>query len=143
MDFSRSAIHIIKDVFIPISEINYSFSRSGGKGGQNVNKVETKVELSFNITRSSLPDNLKERLLEKLKPRLTDSDELKLSCQETRHQLKNKELVTQRFRMLLKDALKPQKLRKKTSPTRASKEKRLLKKKKTTLRKSFRQRPEL
>ncbi|MEL7533971.1 MAG: alternative ribosome rescue aminoacyl-tRNA hydrolase ArfB [Bacteroidota bacterium] len=111
-------------------ELQYSFSRSGGKGGQNVNKVETKVLLKFDLAASRLmPDWQKNIIREKLSNYINQEDILQLSCEETRSQLKNKEIVTARFHQLVQTALIPVKPRKKRRVPRSVKEKRLKDKK--------------
>ncbi|MEM6346710.1 MAG: alternative ribosome rescue aminoacyl-tRNA hydrolase ArfB [Bacteroidota bacterium] len=108
------------------AELQYSFSRSGGKGGQNVNKVETKVLLRFDLAASQLlVDWQKEIIREKLGGYISQEDVLQLTCEETRSQLKNKEIVSERFHQLVKTALTPVKVRKKRSVPRSVKEKRL------------------
>lgn len=108
------------------SELSYSFVRSGGKGGQNVNKVATKVLLRFDIFDSTLLAAWqKEIIREKLRSYISQSDILQLTCEATRSQLKNKEIVTTRFHHLIQTALTPAKQRKKTRVSRAVKERRL------------------
>ncbi len=107
-------------------ELSYSFVRSGGKGGQNVNKVSTKVLLRFDIFDSTLlADWQKEIIREKLRSYISQNDILQLTCEATRSQLKNKEIVTTRFHHLIQTALTPVKPRKKTRVSRAVKERRL------------------
>jgi ribosome-associated protein len=108
------------------SEIRLNFVRSSGPGGQNVNKVSSKAELRFNVSISAfLNEEQKIILLSKLKLKINDEGDLILTCQTSRSQLENKELVIVKFYNLLNKALKPVKPRKATRPTRASKEKRL------------------
>ena len=107
-------------------ELKYSASRSSGPGGQNVNKVNTKVELRFNILHSAiLADEEKTILLEKLINKISSEGELILVSQSERSQLKNKEKVTEKFYALLTKALTHRKKRKATRVTAAAKEKRL------------------
>lgn len=125
-----------------IQEISYKAVRSSGAGGQNVNKVSSKVELHFSIPSShALSETEKARALKKLSSRLTKSEELILQCDESRSQHKNKEIVTQRFVELLKDSLKKPKPRKKTKPPRAAKLKRLREKKIRSEKKTGRKNP--
>ena len=121
------------------SEFIFSASRSSGAGGQNVNKVNTKVELRFSIPDSQLlSDDEKATLLSKLAARITDNGELIVVCQTERSQLKNKEEAIEKFYDLLKKALTPRKKRKPTKPTLASKEKRLDDKRIKSIRKALR-----
>jgi ribosome-associated protein len=116
---------------IPRSEIVYSTSRSAGPGGQNVNKVNTKVELRFNVLKSQcLSENDKRRILSLLKKRITSEGELFITSQSERSQLMNKKKVEERFYKLLASALTEKPERRSTKPTKASKTKRLEKKKK-------------
>ena len=112
------------------SELIFAASRSSGAGGQNINKVNTKVELRFNIAASALlTESQKERLLEKLAPRLTGGGDLLIVSQEERTQAANRERCLEKFAALLASALKTQKKRKATRPTKASKERRIDEKK--------------
>lgn len=109
-----------------ISEIHFKASLSGGPGGQHVNKVNTKMELRFNIDDSKmLSNNEKAILTEKLATKINNDGFLILSSQSERTQLKNKETVIARFFSLLEKTLKPVKKRKATKPTKASQLKRL------------------
>ncbi|GHA44907.1 aminoacyl-tRNA hydrolase [Salinimicrobium marinum] len=125
-----------------IQEVSYKAVRSSGAGGQNVNKVSSKVELHFMVSESgAFSESEKERVLKKLQSRLTNNGELILQSDESRSQHKNKELVTQRFLDIIKEALVKPKPRKKTKPSRASKLKRLRKKKMHSEKKSNRKDP--
>jgi ribosome-associated protein len=109
-----------------VTELNYKAVRSSGPGGQNVNKVSSKVVLTFDLVNSlGLSDEEKERSLEKLKPKLTSEGILILNCDEDRSQLKNKELVTKRFLELIQKSLIVPKVRKATKIPRSVVEKRL------------------
>lgn len=111
-------------------ELQYQFARSGGKGGQNVNKVATKAELRFSVRESALlTDDERAVLLEKLATRLTTEGELVLSHQTERTQLANKEKVTRKFYRLIEKAFEQPKPRRATRPTKASVEERRAEKK--------------
>lgn len=121
------------------TELKFAFSRSSGPGGQHVNKVNTKVELRFNINQSKLLDlSQKEILREKLKNMLTQDGDLVVISQETRSQLKNKEIAKEKFYELINKALKPIKKRKPTKPSKSAREKRLKDKKALSDKKSRR-----
>ncbi|NOQ27818.1 MAG: aminoacyl-tRNA hydrolase [Bacteroidales bacterium] len=122
-----------------LKELSFKASRSSGSGGQNVNKVSTKVELRFNIADSLLlSDNNKDRVRLKLKNRISSEDILIITSDSERTQLGNKRMVIEIFFDLLEKALKRPKKRIKTRPTRASKERRLKEKKINSDRKQSR-----
>ncbi|MEC3963873.1 alternative ribosome rescue aminoacyl-tRNA hydrolase ArfB [Flagellimonas halotolerans] len=125
-------------------ELQFKAMRSSGAGGQHVNKVSSKVELTFNIPASEgLSDREKQRIQLKLHSRLTNDGTLVLQCDEARSQHRNKDLVVKRFFELLKKALTIPKKRKPTKRTKSSIEKRLRSKKKTAEKKTTRKKPDL
>ncbi|MEO0570671.1 MAG: alternative ribosome rescue aminoacyl-tRNA hydrolase ArfB [Bacteroidota bacterium] len=126
-----------------IKELQFRAIRSSGAGGQHVNKVSSKVELGFDIGNSSgLNPAEKERLLLKLRHRLTKAGILMMQCDEARSQHQNKNLVTKRFFEILKKGLQVPKKRKPTKPSKASIEKRLKSKKLNSDKKARRKKAE-
>ena len=124
-------------------ELKFKASRSSGPGGQNVNKVNTKVELRFLIQESSILTDLeKEMILQKLIRRINSVGELLVVSESERTQLKNKEKVIEKFHALIKQALHTRKKRKKRKPSQASIKKRLEGKRRHALKKSNRKKPE-
>ncbi|WP_027127411.1 alternative ribosome rescue aminoacyl-tRNA hydrolase ArfB [Gelidibacter mesophilus] len=126
------------------SELQFKAVRSSGAGGQNVNKVASKVELSFDLEASTgLLDDEKELLKKNLSSRLTKGNVLLLQCEESRSQHKNIELVINRFFELIKDGLIIPKVRIPTKTPRSVIRKRLKAKRKTSDKKANRKPPEL
>ena len=120
-------------------EFTFKTSRSGGKGGQNVNKVSTKVELNFDVANSQvLNDSEKKRILEKLRNRIIGENILQIIVQSERSQLSNKQIAIKKFYELLNKALTIEKKRIPVKPSRALKEKRLKKKKIASEKKKIR-----
>lgn len=120
--------------------ISFHTSRSGGKGGQHVNKVATKVELRFDLWKATIfNDEEKRRIANVLSSRFQSDNLLQVISQESRSQQRNKLLAMDQLYQLLTQALKVQKVRKKTKPSRKAKEARLTEKRKQALKKIDRQ----
>lgn len=130
MNFSRSELQ---------KEITYKASRSGGKGGQNVNKVSTKVEILFDIDASTLFDDEQKQLLkEKLQQRFNKDGYVQVISDEERSQYLNKEKAIEKLHNLLTKALQKPKVRKPTKVSKAAKAARLDQKKLNSQRKESR-----
>jgi len=132
-------IPIISGVFIPEDEITFTASRSGGPGGQNVNKVSSKVTLAFNIQDSrALSDEQKRKIAAKLSTRINKEGILQIVSQRTRSQEVNRTDTIERFAELLRRALTPQRTRIKTRIPKAAKEHRLDEKRQRSAKKQIR-----
>ena len=131
-------LKITKKLVIPSNEIKWRFSRSSGPGGQNVNKIESRVEIIFNLEDSKVLNDYQKGILKiNLKNKLVNNS-LCLTVQAHRNQLLNRQLALMKFSTIIKNALnKPFKLRKSTQPTKASQKKRVeIKKRRGELKKS-------
>ena len=127
-----------------VSELNYKAVRSSGAGGQNVNKVSSKVVLSFDLKNSQVLSEEEKVLLEQnIQSRLTSDLILNLNCDEDRSQLKNKELVTKRFLQIIKKGLEVPKVRKPTKVPKGVIRKRIKNKKSVSQVKQNRKKPNL
>ena len=132
------------DAELLISEITLKAIRSSGSGGQNVNKVSTKIELQFDVNKSNgLDHDEKTLLLENLNTRLTKNNILILQCDESRSQLKNKQIVKERFLEIIKEGLTIQKERIPTKTPKKVKLKRLKNKRQNAEKKANRKPPEI
>lgn len=126
-----------------IQELDYKAVRSSGAGGQNVNKVSSKVILSFNLPSSnSLTEGEKALAEVRLASKLTNDGVLILQCDEDRSQLRNKDIVTKRFLALMDNAIKEEKPRKPTKIPRSVIKKRIEGKRRQAEKKQSRRRPD-
>lgn len=132
-------IEITPVILLNPEEIKMTFINSPGPGGQNVNKVATGVLLRFNVMHStSLPDDLRQRLIIMLGKRLTVSGDLVIKATRFRTQERNKEDAIERLRQYIIRVATPPKKRKKTKPTFSSKQRRLNKKRIHSIKKNLR-----
>ena len=126
----KSHVIVTHSLKIPLAELQFRTSRSGGPGGQNVNKLETRVELLFDVAHSPcIPEYLRQRLLSNLSFKLDSLGILRVVAQDSRSQWKNKQLAIERLSVLLKSELKVRKKRISTKPTKTARENRLRTKK--------------
>ena len=124
-----------------LAELEFTASRSSGAGGQNVNKVNSKITLRWNVAKSNvIMGEQKELLLKKLAHKLTLDGEFILSSQEHRSQLQNRDEVLKKLDQVLQHALKRRKVRKASKPSRAVAKKRLENKKRHSEKKQWRKR---
>lgn len=127
-----------------LKELSFKGIRSSGAGGQHVNKVASKIELTFDLQNSAeFSVAEKQLLINNLTLKLTKNNVLILQCDESRSQHKNKKIVIERFIQIIKKGLTVPKKRTQTRPTKTSIEKRLERKKKNAFKKAFRRKPEL
>ena len=127
-----------------LKELKFKAIRSSGAGGQHVNKVSSKIELTFDLENSlSLSDEEKTLLKTKLSSKLTKENVLVLFCDESRSQHRNKEIAIKRFLDLLKMNLIIPKKRKKTKPSKASVKRKAENKKRVSVKKALRKKPKL
>jgi ribosome-associated protein len=132
----QDAIRVTRSVLLPLTEIELRFSRSSGPGGQHANTAETRVEAILDVESSSaLTDVQKKRVIAKAGPTL------RAVAQDERSQWRNRELAVERLVEQLREALKVQRRRIATKPTRASRERRLESKKRRSTTKQLRRRP--
>jgi ribosome-associated protein len=137
-----TVLEITPQIRIPETEFTWSFARSGGPGGQNVNKVASKAELRWQVAASpSLPDVVKARLCSQQRRRIAASGELVLHSQRYRDQLRNRGDCLEKLRGLVLQAVAVPKRRKATRPSRGSQESRLREKRRRSTAKKIRRRP--
>ncbi|MDQ3343391.1 MAG: aminoacyl-tRNA hydrolase [Actinomycetota bacterium] len=138
-----NAVHINRTVQLPLAELEVSFSRSGGPGGQHANTSSTKVELRWDLEASrALTPQQKQLVHFRLGSRLTDDGVLVLQSSEHRSQTRNREAAVARLVALLSDALRVSPTRRPTRPTRAARQRRLEAKRRRGDTKALRRPPE-
>ncbi len=136
-----NVLHITSDLAIPMAEIEFQFSRSGGPGGQNVNRRETRVELLFDLGHSpSLGEPQRERLMARLASHLDSHGILRIVASAKRSQLSNRQMALTRFVELMRRGMHVPRQRHPTRPSRATIERRLTQKRRRAERKTLRNR---
>jgi ribosome-associated protein len=121
-------LHVTPAISIPERDLDERFVRASGPGGQNVNKVSTAVELRFDVAGSRLPEDVKARLAALAGKRMTSEGVLLIDSREHRTQAQNRAAARERLAGLLRQAATRPKSRKKTKPSRAARERRLVEK---------------
>jgi len=117
---------ITSTLTIPDDDLRFTFSRSSGPGGQNVNKVNSKATLHFSVRNSaSLPPGVRERFVQKFGSRLTNEGDVVITSQESRDQPKNIDSCLEKLRGMILEVLHPPKKRRATKPTKGSKRRRV------------------
>jgi len=133
---------INRHLSIPLQEFDFSFSRSSGPGGQNVNKVNTKATLRWAVAgTASLPEGIKERFLAKYKRRITNEGELVMQSQRFRDQGRNVADCLNKLREMVLEVATAPRHRRPTKPSKASKERRLVSKREKSQKKQQRRKP--
>jgi ribosome-associated protein len=127
---------ITPHVKIPLAELEFTFSRSSGPGGQNVNKVNTKAQLRWRVASSpSLPEPVRSRLLQRQRRRLTADGDLLITSQRFRDAPRNKADCLEKLRRIVLEVAEPPRVRKPTKPTRGSVRRRVRLKQQRALKK--------
>ncbi len=130
------------DLVVPASELQWTFTTSGGPGGQHANRSATRAEVRFDVGASAaLPDDIKRRLLDRLATRAPQGV-VTVGSGESRSQWRNRHLAHARLRRLLQEALRPETPRRPTRPSRAAKQRRLQSKRRRSETKRLRRKPD-
>ncbi len=136
-------IRITDGITLDESLVEVQFTRSGGPGGQKVNKSDTAVQLFVDLERAGFPEDMLQRLRETAGNRIGSDGRLMVECRTHRSQSRNRKLAMSRLVKLLRRAARKPRRRKKTRPPRAARERRLREKKKRSQRKKLRKKPDL
>jgi ribosome-associated protein len=135
-------LDVSAELRVPLAELAYQASRSGGPGGQHVNTSSTRVEVTWDVATSpALSEDQRRRLLTKLASRLDGTGRLRLVSSTSRSQLRNREEVTERLREVVAEGLRVPKPRKRTKPSRAAKAARVERKRRRSATKRQRRPP--
>jgi ribosome-associated protein len=119
-------LSVTPQIQVPQDEFSFTFARSSGPGGQNVNKVNSKALLRWPVTTSpSLPDEVRLRFIQRYRRRMTDTGEVLVSSQRYRDQARNVDDCLEKLRAMILAVAQPPKPRKRTKPSRASRQRRL------------------
>jgi len=135
-------LQITESIAIPMDEIEFTYSRSSGPGGQHVNKVNTKATLRWDIgATSALPEDVRQRALDRYASRISKEGHFLITSQRHRERERNTEDCLEKLRALLAAVVAVPKPRRKTKPSKASKQRRLQEKKRQSNKKEMRRRP--
>ena len=141
---TTTMLHITPNIQIPLAELQFTFARSGGPGGQNVNKVNSKAVLHWDVLNSeSLPGPVKQRFLVRYRNRITKEGLLVMHSQRYRDQASNVADCQERLRVMTLEIVAPPVSRRLTKPSKGAKQRRLTGKKETSQKKERRRRPNL
>ncbi|PHQ81966.1 MAG: class I peptide chain release factor [Coxiella sp. (in: Bacteria)] len=135
-------LKVSHNIIIPDTDLKCQYSRSSGPGGQNVNKVETRVQLFFDVTSSALPEPVRQRFCKMYANQISKEQKLVLVSQCFRSQERNRHAALKRLKHYIEQALKAPKHRKKKKPSKAMREKRLRDKKYKSSIKGLRRKPD-
>ena len=136
---NQEILPITDQLAVPLSELRFRFSRSGGPGGQHVNRTATRVELLFDVAHSpSLTEEQRQRLLKRLAGRIDSEGILRVAAQSERSQLRNRQEAIERLQTLLRQALYIPKRRRRSRVPRWARERRLAEKRRRSEAKRYR-----